>query len=77
MFDVYTAAELEEVLYLKETKLKAARLILDAAYKAAEDGADEELLRTLRLAASRTLNEDCTPSSRMPSPSFCAPTPWA
>ena len=54
---IETAQELEERISFYEERSKAARLLLDASYAAAEAGtADESVLQMMRLAADRILD---------------------
>lgn len=53
---IMSVTELESAIAFNENKAKAARLLMDASYKAAEDGEDDEVIRLMRYAVGMTLD---------------------
>lgn len=53
-----TAEQLENTLAFESNKIEVARTILEASYKLAEEGADEQQLLLLRRAANLTLDAE-------------------
>lgn len=71
-----TAEELESAIIFHEHRARAARLMLDASYKAAEDGEDAVVVRLMRNAAEKVLDAcrwEVTPPVYS---ATLAPMPW-
>lgn len=71
-----TAEELESTIAFHEYQAKAARLMLDASYKAAEDGEDVIVIQLMRNAVEKVLDACRWEVVPPMNPTPLAPMPW-